>query len=299
MKIDIVYLKGVNEVNEDAYVADEQKGVYAVIDGATGLDGLSGKLAAETIQNALQKMCATDSLLESVLKGNQTLGALAANEYGVSSISEIPKEKRSSCGMAAIRIRDGRMDYVHAGDCMLFLQYEDGTIRHLTHDHLFRLDACSIAELKKRWDSKLQPGENPNHWEPEKMSSAFKKIREEIKPVLKENRNKLNTPQGYCALDGSDEVPRHIEYGSVNLFHVKKILLLSDGLQLIHIEGSGFKVWDETARFAFQHGLRQLEKTVTAMELDDPACFTYPRLKPADDKTGILIHFHDDETAHK
>lgn len=160
-----------------------------------------------------------------------------------------------------------------------------------------RLSSIQDNRLKRYCTKGRICAQNGNFSDAKKY--IMKAIDMENEPVLKENRNKLNTPQGYCALDGSNEVPRHIEYGSVNLFHVKKILLLSDGLQLIHIEGSGFKVWDETARFAFQHGLRQLEKTVTAMELDDPACFTYPRLKPADDKTGILIHFMTMKQPHK
>lgn len=95
-----------------------------------------------------------------------------------------------------------------------------------------RLSSIQDNRLKRYCTKGRICAQNGNFSDAKKY--IMKAIDMENEPVLKENRNKLNTPQGYCALDGSNEVPRHIEYGSVNLFHVKKILLLSDGLQLIH-----------------------------------------------------------------
>lgn len=104
--------------------------------------------------------------------------------------------------------------------------------------------------------------------------------------MLKENRNKLNTPNGYGIIDGSSEALSYLECGSVPLINVDKILLLSDGLKL-HKEESG---WLKSAELAFEKGVAELYQTIQTEEEMDPACYLYPRLKKHDDKTGILIH---------
>ena len=75
MKIhyNLVYLKGQNQENEDAYVVDSVRGVFSVIDGATGLGGLSGKIAAGIIKEAIIRY-SNGSLFDAILKGNEILG---------------------------------------------------------------------------------------------------------------------------------------------------------------------------------------------------------------------------------
>lgn len=290
MKIDVTYLKGSNDVNEDAYVVNKSERIFAVIDGATGLGGgLSGKLAADVIKTSLGRDN-YGTLFSQVLVANEVLGDQVGKELGVSSVNDIPKYKRSSCGISAVRIVGNRIEYVHAGDCMLFVQYKDGTIRHVTYDKLFRLDEIALLEFKRCWDRRLVGGENPSLWDEEKITLTLKEIMGEIEGILKENRNKINEFDGYCALDGSEDVKEYLEYGFLSLSGVSKILLLTDGLQLISSGSDSFKVWDDTARFAFENGLHSLEKIVTSLEESDPACYIYPRFKLSDDKTGILIN---------
>jgi serine/threonine protein phosphatase PrpC len=291
LRTELIYERGFREINEDAYVINEKEKVLAVIDGATGLSGLSGKLAAETIQRELEHLTNVGSLRQTVLHANRLLGEKAAKQWNVPSIRDIPKEQRSSCGMVAVKISGHTLDYVHAGDCMLFLQYKNGTIRSLTYDHLFDLDSQSIEAFQKEYRTLLDKEENPNQWDMDKITSTFKQIRSKIRPILETNRRKLNTIDGYHALDGSDEAENFLEHGKIFMNkEVKAILLLSDGLQLINIDGTGMEVWHETAQFAFTNGLKALRDKVCSLEAEDPACFTYPRLKPSDDKTGILIH---------
>lgn len=159
---------------------------------------------------------------------------------------------------------------------MIFLQYENGDIRFITYDLISSLDQRAIEELVR-----LQE-------ETATKSLPFAEKKEHLKPFLKENRRQLNTKHGYGILDGSREAIQHMEYGRIALKRVQKILLISDGLQ-IPFRLQETKVWKKTAACAFKHGLDKLLENIENREAEDPECIVYPRLKPADDKTALLL----------
>ncbi|MFC0525329.1 PP2C family serine/threonine-protein phosphatase [Pontibacillus salicampi] len=279
------YQQGVGQENEDAYVIDEQHHVYAVIDGATGLDGLPGKLAADALQQGLKEGKAEERLLDRVLESNRSIGELNTKEEEI-----LPKEERTSCGLAAIKIWEtGQVEYVHTGDCMIFLEYGDSQIRSITFDHLAPLDTLAIKRLQVQWAERLAPDEHPNTWPEERIKATLRELRDMNMPRLKENRSKMNTRGGYSIIDGTEDVAQFIEHGTFYLHNVTRILMLSDGLQLPTHKAQGQNVWQETAAFAFEHGLDALQSRINELEANDPACYDYPRLKRADDKTGILL----------
>lgn len=288
--VEIIYKKGANPVNEDEYVVNQEASLFAVIDGATGLNGLPGHLAATVIKHTFATAAKETPLLETVKTANKNLQNEILKITNASTIEQIPKSQRSSCGLVAAKIINGlSMEYVHAGDCMMFLQYDDSYIRAVTYDHLAKLDTVSIQAMTNEWRKLLKNDEVPNSWNPDAIQGALKNIREKIMPILISNRNMLNTQGGYCVLDGSKEAIQFLEHGMIQLHHVKQILFLSDGLVLPNKKASGQEIWEKTAKFAFDKGLDLLAQAVENDENEDPACFHYPRLKPADDKTGILI----------
>ncbi|WP_203553550.1 protein phosphatase 2C domain-containing protein [Bacillus sp. B15-48] len=282
-QIEYIHEKGSNHTNEDAYILKREEGLFAVIDGATGLGGLPGSLAATTIKDSIEEMPLSKSLIESTQLANKILGQKTLKVTKAQSMKDILKERRSSCGLAAVKITKDtlQMEYVQTGDCMLFLQLTNGDIRMISYDHLSPLDSVSISKFHHllRLRSK----------DVEMNESIFQECRGEILDTLVENRRKMNTSEGYGVLDGSRDANEHIEYGLLSLKKVKKILLLSDGLQLPTKKASGQQAWLETASFAFKSGLAQLYNHVHHLETGDPYCLAYPRLKLADDKTGILI----------
>ncbi len=304
--IEKIYQPGNRPINEDAYVIEEKSGIFSVIDGATGLGGLSGKTASNILKSALEQGTANETLSMLVLKGNQSLGEASCKEWSALSgqkrdqvtLPMIPKAQRSSCGLAAIKLFQqpetllGKMKYIHAGDCMIFVEYHNGDVRGLTYDHIDKLDHHAIELMVKEWNNRLKDGENPNSWPSEQIKAAMEDIRLNILPLLQSNRNKLNTSIGYGIVDGSPEVEHFLEGGTINLIDVKQILLLSDGLKL-HLKTSSSFGWEDTAKYAFKFGLSALLQKVLEMETGDPACYEYPRLKQHDDKTGILITLKD------
>lgn len=285
-QVDYIYKIGSNSINEDAYILNRDEGLFAVIDGATGLGGLPGSFAANTIKDTITDSTLSTSLLERTTLANEILGKKTLEVTKAESMDEIPKEKRSSCGIAAIKINKATLqaEFVHSGDCMLFFQLENGEIRILTYDHLSPLDSMSIAKFHDLLTDSSKKAEVDK--------KTFEQCRENIHELLVENRRKLNTNQGYGVLDGSQEAGDHIEYGRVSLKRVKNILLLSDGLQLPTTKATGQQAWLETAALAFQIGLDTLFKHIQNVEVGDPYCLKYPRLKPSDDKTGIMIHLN-------
>lgn len=294
MKITTVYTKGKKKINEDAIVVNKKLGAFAVIDGATGLGGLSGSLASEIVKENLEKNHSLP-LLQRVLEGNRQLRLVVEEKVGV-PLKEIPKYKRSSCGLAAIQIHKNSkgkaiaIDYVSAGDCMLFLQFNDNTIRQITYDHIERLDNMAITYMQKEWIQELKKIKDLDSIPEEKLIEKYQQLRRNIQELLQKNRNKLNTYEGYGIIDGDDDAGNYLEFGKIPLIFVKKILLLSDGLQLPSLSKvKSQETWLESAKIAFTSGIEELERYIIDLELSDPACIKYPRLSQSDDKSGILI----------
>lgn len=298
MRIEKIYQKGSADINEDTYVINENQQIYAVIDGATGLGGLSGSIASNIIASALNEE--DGDLLEKIKKGNVELGkrtVLAVNNPAIKKIEDVPKTQRSTCGLSAIRLVQEpgnaliKMDYVAAADCMIFIQYENGQIRQVSHDYMEIHDSKGIRLQMDLWETILVENEDPNTWEHNKMEMTKKNIYERVQPLLKQNRNKLNAPDGYGIIDGSDEAPLFLESGTIPLMNVKGLLLLSDGLKL-HTHRNGFQKneWLNSAETAFEFGLDYLLEKMTELEKNDAACYEFPRFKQYDDKTGILIY---------
>ncbi|OLN24124.1 hypothetical protein BTO30_01550 [Domibacillus antri] len=290
LHIESVYIRGQHSINEDAYVMNEQKKLFAVMDGATGLGGLPGSMAAEIVKQSLDTP-GDQTLLQKVITGNKLLGE-AVEKKTCRSISSIPKYERSTCGLAAIQLQDRTMDFVSAGDCMLFVQYKNHSIRMLTFDQIDKLDALSIRKMQQLWEQKAAETEtHPNELSMEEMKKILEEIRTGIAPLLRTNRDKLNTEDGYGIIDGSPEAAGFLETGSLPLLDAKKILLLSDGLK-IHTKKehpSQSDEWLKSAQMAFEKGLHHLADQIIKIEESDPSCYEYPRLKQHDDKSGILI----------
>lgn len=285
MKVTKVYKKGIKNINEDAYVVNDFAGVYAAIDGATGLDGVPGHIASQVVRKEMEDMDKNSSIYKIIHSANKKLENKMVDYYvenikklNKRSIDEIPKKQRSTTGLATIQIDKDNLffDYIHTGDCMLFLKYENGEVRTVTYDLIQYLDKKAIDEMVRLRSQEVN------------TDLDIKALKQKVNPILLENRDKLNTTNGYGVLDGSIEAMNYLEYGKVSLMRVDKILLLSDGLLLPTMQGEK-NVWEKTADLAFSFGLDGLLKEVEKREFEDKECRIYPRLKQKDDKTGVLL----------
>ena len=283
MKIQKFYQKGDNKINEDSCVVHEAAQVFAAIDGATGLFGAPGYLASHTLQEELLRMTESSSLYQSIQQANEKLGSKMVDYYETHIgklaspvISDVPKSQRSTTGIAAVKIHpEGkRLEYVHAGDCMLFLRYKNGEIRSVTYDGIHSFDDLAIREMIRLRE--------------ENLIISQQEIGNYVNPILLSNKEKLNTIEGYGIIDGSEDALDYISHGTLPLNQVTDLLLVSDGL-LLPTDGRITDIWMETAQLAFEHGLDSLGAAVEKREEQDADCKMYPRFKQRDDKTGILL----------
>lgn len=281
-----VHKQGSAPTNEDAYVENLGRKLFAVIDGATGVGGLPGKIAAETMQHRLDNRNTDASFIDLIHQGNRDLAERTKQELG-QEINAISKEKRSTCGIAAIQIHETYMEYAQSGDCMIFVKYQDGGIQALSYDHVMRLDEKVISDLYEAISGRIGADVG---------GEAFQKVYQEEKgqiiPALAANRRKLNTVQGYSIMDGTAEAMDFLSYGRIPLQQVEKVLLLTDGMQLYGVDGD---VWRDTAMYAMEYGIERLLKYVVQQEESDIYLQRYPRFKYADDKTAILLECSDEE----
>lgn len=292
MKVTTIHEKGSNAKNEDRYSVDTTNNYFAVIDGATGLGGFGGDIASETIKQEMEKQIQSGAqVIDALMYANRSLLCHYRESDPGFDIHSLAKEKRSSAGLAALQLSKHQMSYVHAGDCMIFLGFHNGDIHHVTYDHLAKLDNQAIQAMYKYGMEKLKKDEDPNAWPEEHLRSFLKDNRNDVEDILVANRRKMNTADGYGIIDGSDSSETYINTGTVQLHGVRSILLLSDGLQIHKEPHSAANAWQDSAHIAFSKGLDELYQIINMQEQNDPACVNYPRLKTADDKTGILIEF--------
>ncbi|QQZ10168.1 protein phosphatase 2C domain-containing protein [Heyndrickxia vini] len=292
--IDFIHKNGSHSQNEDACVINRENRIFAAIDGATGFGGLSGDVASNIIKQSLENI-SEHSLREKVREGNKKL-RLKTEELMNLSLANLPKHERSTCSLAAIQLNDSQyFEYVSYGDCMIILQYKDHSIRIVTHDHVDILDTQAITIVHRMLlDEQAEKGIDLNQLPEMESLSLLQEKKNKIKTFLLENRNKLNTYEGYGIIDGSEEGLKFMEYGVIPLINIKHILLLTDGLKMhTHQQDTGTQKngWEQSAAIAFNHGINELYKQISQIEKEDPACIQYPRLKKHDDKTGILLTF--------
>ncbi len=145
-------IKGTGSLNEDALIVNEKDSVYGVADGATSLIdyrdefGLTGGyLASQLLALHLQKVPYDTRLEEVAIRAN------AALRQSMLSAGIDIEDKRQlwSAAFVYFRVRDTYVEYVQAGDCMLFAKYADGTYRQVTHDQVAHADRVTLQKTRR------------------------------------------------------------------------------------------------------------------------------------------------------
>jgi serine/threonine protein phosphatase PrpC len=284
MNIEMISLQGTTDWNEDALVKNDRLQLFGVLDGATSLhpyrgpnNETGGYLASHIIKQYLESLATEDvsdvNLKQLVIQANIRLREKML-EAGI-DLSD--KKALWTSALALIRITDNYIDYAQVGDCMIAAVYKDGTIRTVSRDQVAHIDQQS----KGIWEDAISMG-----------ISRREELWELVKPVILQNKSKMNTIDGYSILSGEPELANFIEYGRINRIQLKSLLLVTDGL-FLHAE-SGSKpddfIQELTARIEGD-SLAGYADWLFKLEQDDKNCQRYPRFKISDDKTGIFIHF--------
>lgn len=282
MKIESITVQGVNEWNEDALIINETLRIYGVADGASSLVAhrskngeTGGRMASQIVKQSLEAEKDENTILELLVhKANEKI----AQKMHGAKINIKQKDHRWTTGLAVIQIHDQQIEFVQSGDCMILAIYTDGSYRELTRDHVAQFDYIALSE----WKAAVKNG-----------ATNQKDIRQQIDPIVRANKEKMNISGGYPVLDGSNEAKDFLETGKINRNHLAEIIICSDGF-FPHEAIDSKKPLDTMKELANQIpkvGVSQYAKQLIEQEEQDPNCLHYPRFKKSDDKTAIRIVF--------
>lgn len=284
-KIQFCSLQGVGEFNEDAWVINEQAHIYGVIDGATSIsnprrkDGKTGGyIAAQLLAEAGNFADPDKSLKQLVLDVNLALRQRMIAE----GIDICHKEELWTAAFVLFKMGPTSVEYVQAGDCMLYAKYRGRELRSLSRDQVRPFDRITLLKRSEA----ISQGYT---------SSA--EIMEYVKPYINANRRKTNTLEGYSVLNGELEFEHFLETGTVSRAGLTKLYAITDGLQYpirdeqsLEDEPNTHLMLDIIDRV----GLRMYASSLIAIEQQDPNCEKYVRHKVSDDKTGVVIDLSQD-----
>ncbi|MCA3555451.1 protein phosphatase 2C domain-containing protein [Aestuariivirga sp.] len=132
------------------------------------------------------------------------------------------------------------------------------------------LDRWLTREAKKRRDAGTPDG---------------KALLADFAPQLKQGRAKRNRPGGYSILEASADALAMPE--TVDLGRPDRILLCTDGY---YRAVDHYGLHDDAGLLdASLRGVGEVVAALRAAEAADPACERYPRFKPADDATAVML----------
>ncbi|QDS35910.1 protein phosphatase 2C domain-containing protein [Brevibacillus brevis] len=280
MKLESISMKGSGKSNEDAYVIQQVKHVYAVIDGITSLipyenaaGQTGGAIAAELVKKQLEAI-PEDAALHDYL---ETINLALQEQMRQSGIDLEKKEALWGAACAVVRVGDAHIEYAQLGDCMIFAVYEDDTVRPLTHPQVSHLEQAALV----KWEEGINEG-----------LCTRTELHERCMDILLHNRYQANGPGGYGVLNGDVACRGFTEYGRINRVGMKALVLATDGLFMPRALGGTQPKWEETVLPIVHKGLQRYTDELISLENNDPECIRYIRFKKSDDKTGMILSLH-------
>nr|WP_295707634.1 protein phosphatase 2C domain-containing protein [uncultured Halomonas sp.] len=262
--------------NEDHVHFDRR--LALVLDGATGLGDplLTGESSdAEWLVHAF-----TQKLIEAIDHHNSVLEGLSQAVHGVTELfwqklgkrCSLPKHRLPSAGMALAALEGEEILLARFGDCSLQTLSQGVIQSPFPASPLEKLDNRAIASLNQQ----IHTGK------------SYSAARSSIKDTLKEHRNTMNTQGGYSALSVDPECLSYLEVKRIPIQHApQRLLLASDGF------AAAFEAYNIcTAENIFMgetKAFSTLIKKIRLTEKKDIELKRYPRLKPHDDASALLI----------
>ncbi len=281
MKLAGAVTEGSGRHNEDAFGVTEREGQVSaawVLDGVTGINGQTYLPAAsdarwlvERVQVHLEDLAAGSLPLQDLLRD---LVARLEEEWRKAAAGlALPEDydHPATCLLLAKSYEDG-WQALRLGDS--YLLSEIGTVTNHPHppSDLGDLEAELKAEARRMRDSGVVDFNT--------MLTASK-ARHSI------NRRQRNTPGGNSVLVADQSAlakPEFITLGSPG-----KILLCTDGY---YRAVDHYGLCDDAGLMAGSSKpaeVEQMLRRIRAAEASDPDCLKYPRFKPADDATAVVL----------
>jgi hypothetical protein len=264
MNVETVSIKSNRKtICEDDFVTNQQKGVFAVLDGATpvsdftdekGKNGavLASRIVSEFIRQTELKVVDVKKCL---LHANERL----LEEMKRANIPLHQKHERWSTCAAVVHITG------QIGDCMIFALLRNGDLAVLSND---TVEGISERAKEHRQKERLRGVNLPDE--------SYFNVK---KNTLIYNRSLANAKNGYGVLNGDPAAKMYVHTGSIKRDDCCELLLISDGLF------PKDKNWEGMLCAIATDGLEHYAKALVAYEEKHNLY--------QDDKTGIFVQFDE------
>lgn len=258
--------------NEDALGAAGE--AVWLLDGATSL----GPSRMEGTSDAAWFAHAVSRNLEATTGSvrDQLSAAIAEARTVYEELGPLPAEPWAmpSAGAAIVRRDGGDLELGVLGDVKVWLIAPDGDVTALRGGEV--LEALDAAALERLVAMRAEQG-----------PIGLKAARLQLDPLLRENRAKMNSEGGYWVLSLDQACLNGMEVTRIAAAKARYVLMATDGFyDLWGVYGMPFAEVFEGLMAGWGEMLTQRLRDI---ERADPEGLRYPRFKPHDDASWVLI----------
>jgi hypothetical protein len=271
--------QGSGVVNEDGFGlvgTPEDVSAAWIFDGVTGINRrnhLGGESDAQWLvcraHERLIELARRDVPLQTLL--SELVEGLIADWNAATAERDLPQDydPPAACLIVAKRYHDG-WKALRLGDSCLLARGADNSTRIFAASPNNVFDHWLAREAARRRSDGVQD---------------TKALLAEFAPQLRQGRAKRNRPDGYSILECSRDslaMPDLIDLG-----WPADMLLCTDGY---YRAVDHYGLFDDAGLLdASRTSVEQVMSALCAVEADDPDCRQYPRFKPADDATAVML----------
>lgn len=279
MKIDAI-TNSYKDYNEDIYGKTEHS--FWIIDGALPLS--KAKFTEESsdviwmvqwwhhyLSNHLEQF---NKSIVTILEEGMVLLNTEFSQYA--DISKLSKLDRASATIAIVRINGGIVESYVLGDSEINIRTKGGKIITIIDEKIEALDQEVI-------DMIFNNKERNN-------CIAFNGYTDEELKVLRQNRMKMNSKEGYYILEHDIEGIKHGIYEAIERSKVLDILIMSDGYSAIYNKYKKMTL-NQLIDSCKSEGLEVVLNQIRRIEDNDTDFTEHKRLRVHDDATAIYINF--------
>jgi protein phosphatase len=190
--------RGLNDkrpLNEDSFLCDHERGIFAVADGVGGAEAgeVASQTAVDVLSEAFRHRIKDGDDVEDLME----LAIQRANSSIYQMANDHPKFSMMATTVVALHVEGLRATFGHVGDSRLYSVTPDGHLRRETEDH-------SIVEEEVR-AGRMTPEQAANHPSKNVISRALG-----AEPSVEVDMQTIEIKEGTSFLLCTDGITRHI-----------------------------------------------------------------------------------------
>jgi hypothetical protein len=198
--------------------------------------------------------------------------ATAERARGLCDLDACGPTELPSASFVAARRREDQIEFANLGDCVVLWRPTGGHAQRFGSSGVARLDAA----LAQAFADGVAAGR------------ALDELRADQAAMARHHRTLMNTPEGYWILDLSGGGVAHTQ--TMVTDGPVQVMLMSDGFYRL-VDVFGRYDDDRLMDAAREQGVATLYDELRKLEAADPDGVDYPRGKPRDDATAVVLDF--------